>query len=152
MGSLVVLGRAFFIFVKYQSSMSICVKSRLFLIETARSIKVTPTGNITKWNNCGASCQGVEPPLRTSFMGPTWAHLGPTGPRWAPCWPHELCCLGLIVYVPMENFTPCKGIHIHQKETGGIGFILKYGGQLHLSRCPTVSITSKDFTRFQIIW
>ena len=26
-------------------------------------------------------------------MGPTWAHLGPTGPRWATCWPHELCYL-----------------------------------------------------------
>ena len=22
------------------------------------------------------------------------AHLGPTGPRWAPCWPQELCSLG----------------------------------------------------------
>ena len=22
------------------------------------------------------------------------AHLGPTGPRWAPCWPHELFYLG----------------------------------------------------------
>ena len=22
------------------------------------------------------------------------AHLGLTGPRWAPCWPHELCYLG----------------------------------------------------------
>ena len=22
------------------------------------------------------------------------AHLGPTGPRWAQCWPHELCHLG----------------------------------------------------------
>ena len=21
-------------------------------------------------------------------------HLGPTGPRWAPCFPHELCYLG----------------------------------------------------------
>ena len=21
-------------------------------------------------------------------------HLGPRGPRWAPCWPHELCYLG----------------------------------------------------------
>ena len=31
-------------------------------------------------------------------MGPTLgqhgAHLGPTGPRWSPCWPHELCYLG----------------------------------------------------------
>ena len=33
--------------------------------------------------------------LIAMFMGPTWAHLGPTGPRWAPCWPHELCYLGL---------------------------------------------------------
>ena len=23
------------------------------------------------------------------------AHLGPTGPRWAPCWPHGLCYRGL---------------------------------------------------------
>ena len=22
------------------------------------------------------------------------ANMGPTGPRWAPCWPHELCYLG----------------------------------------------------------
>ena len=28
------------------------------------------------------------------FMGPTW---GPTGPRWALCWPHELCYLGICV-------------------------------------------------------
>ena len=28
------------------------------------------------------------------FMGPTWAHQGPTGPRWAPWWPHELCFMG----------------------------------------------------------
>ena len=24
------------------------------------------------------------------------AYLGPTGPRWAPCWPHEPCYLGCI--------------------------------------------------------
>ena len=32
--------------------------------------------------------------LIARFMGPAWAHLGPTGPRWAPCWPHEFCYLG----------------------------------------------------------
>ena len=36
--------------------------------------------------------------LIARFIGPTWgpygAHLGPTGPRWAPCWPHELWYLG----------------------------------------------------------
>ena len=25
------------------------------------------------------------------------ANLGPTGPRWAPCWPHELCYLGIVM-------------------------------------------------------
>ena len=33
-------------------------------------------------------------PLIARFMGPAWAHLGPTGPKWVPCWPHELCSLG----------------------------------------------------------
>ena len=28
------------------------------------------------------------------FMGEHGAHLGPTGPRWAPCWSHEICYLG----------------------------------------------------------
>ena len=36
-----------------------------------------------------------ETTLIARFMGPTWAHLGPTGPRWAPCWPHEPCYLGM---------------------------------------------------------
>ena len=27
-------------------------------------------------------------------MGPTWAHLGPVGPRLAPWWPHEPCYQG----------------------------------------------------------
>ena len=26
--------------------------------------------------------------------GANTAHLGPTGPRWAPCWPHKVCYLG----------------------------------------------------------
>ena len=33
-------------------------------------------------------------PQIARFMGPTWAHLGPVGPRWAPYWPHEPCCQG----------------------------------------------------------
>ena len=27
--------------------------------------------------------------LIARFMGPTWGPPGATGPRWAPCWPHE---------------------------------------------------------------
>ena len=32
--------------------------------------------------------------LIARFMGQHLAHLGPTGPRLAPCWPHEPCYLG----------------------------------------------------------
>ena len=32
--------------------------------------------------------------LIARFMGQYGAHLGPTGPRWARCWPHEPCYLG----------------------------------------------------------
>ena len=35
-------------------------------------------------------------PLIARSMGPTWVHLGPTGPRWAPSWPHELCYLVIL--------------------------------------------------------
>ena len=38
-------------------------------------------------------CSNVES-LIARFMEPIWGHLGQTGPRWAPCWPHELCYLG----------------------------------------------------------
>ena len=36
----------------------------------------------------------LKPTLIARFKGLTWGPSGPTGPRWAPCWPHELCYLG----------------------------------------------------------
>ena len=30
-------------------------------------------------------------PIKQSSWGQHGAHLGPVGPRWAPCWPHEPC-------------------------------------------------------------
>ena len=33
-------------------------------------------------------------PWKQGSWGQHGVHLGPTGPRWAPCWPHELCYLG----------------------------------------------------------
>ena len=54
------------------------------------------------------TCLGIDTSaqhfrIRTSqiarFMGPTWAHLGPVSPRWAPCWPHEPC---------YQRWWPCR--------------------------------------------
>ena len=39
--------------------------------------------------------------LIPGFMVPTWGQLEPTGPMWAPCWPHELCYLGNHVQIPI---------------------------------------------------
>ena len=33
-------------------------------------------------------------PWQQSSWGQHGTHLGPVGPRWAPCWPHEPCYLG----------------------------------------------------------
>ena len=33
-------------------------------------------------------------PREQSSCGQHGAHLGPVGPRWAPCWPHEPCYQG----------------------------------------------------------
>ena len=38
------------------------------------------------------------------WKGQHGAFLGPTGPRWAPCWPHVLCFLGLHPIVSMTLF------------------------------------------------
>ena len=40
---------------------------------------------------------------KAKFMGPTWAHLGPVGPRWAPCWPHETCYEGRLTRHHMKH-------------------------------------------------
>ena len=36
-----------------------------------------------------------------SSWGQHGAHLGPVGPRWAPCWPHEPCCQGSLILLPV---------------------------------------------------
>ena len=33
-------------------------------------------------------------PQIAKILGPTWGPLGPVGPRWAPCRPHEPCYQG----------------------------------------------------------
>ena len=44
------------------------------------------------------------------------AHLGLTGPRWAPCWPHELCYLGRILRSNIAN-----GLVLRAQDSNGVG-------------------------------
>ena len=49
-------------------------------------------------------------PWERGSWGQHRADLGPTGPRWAPCWPHELCYLGPFsnLYTWYTEFTSHK--------------------------------------------
>ena len=42
-------------------------------------------------------------PWEQSLCGQHGAHLGPAGPRWAPCWPHEPCYQGSVVTLVLEK-------------------------------------------------
>ena len=43
---------------------------------------------------------GIRSQPRWQFScGPHGAQLGPVGPRWAPCWPHESCYQGGSLYI-----------------------------------------------------
>ena len=43
-------------------------------------------------------------PWYQGSWGQHGALLGPTGPRWAPCWPHELCYLGGKCFLSFKTF------------------------------------------------
>ena len=57
----------------------------------------------------------------------------------------------LLICVPMEMLTSCKGIHIHQYVIGGTGLYWNVGTSSVCQAYSTVSITSKEFTKFQIV-
>ena len=54
------------------------------------------TSTLLHCNSVIISTNDLIPQL-AKFMGPTWAHLGPVGPRWAPCWAHEPCYQGWLL-------------------------------------------------------
>ena len=47
-----------------------------------------------------------------SSWGKHGAHLGPVGPSWAPCWPHEPCCQGFGKIALVWHSTICI-LHIN---------------------------------------
>ena len=46
-------------------------------------------------------------PRYQSSWGQHGTHLGPVGPRWSPCWPHEPCYQGCLIPGPL--FTEAEG-------------------------------------------
>ena len=74
------------------------------------------------------------------------------------CWASILACQWVLIIVepllmcvPMEMLTSCKDIHIHQKVIGGTGLYWNMGTNSICHAYSTVSITSKEFTKFQIV-
>ena len=74
------------------------------------------------------------------------------------CWASILACQWvliivepLLICVPMEMLTSCKGIHIHEWVIGGTGLYWNVGTSSICHTYSTVSITSKEFTKFQIV-
>ena len=56
-------------------------------------------------------CPGANEltPCQQGSWGQHGAHLGPTGPRWTPYWPHKLCYLGIfLIAYTWENQNPCS--------------------------------------------
>ena len=49
------------------------------------------------------SCTKPSIPREQDSWGQHGSHLSPVGPRRAPCWPHEPCCQGMFVPVPMKQ-------------------------------------------------
>ena len=58
-------------------------------------------------------CSSLYPDSKVdgANLGPTpGAHLGPVGPRWAPCWPHEPCCQGITRTWPRITWLICPEV------------------------------------------
>ena len=65
-------------------------------------------------------CKYPHSKVHGANMGATWvlcswgqlgAHLGPIGPRWTPCWPHEPCYQGMFEEVgmtPVWHYLPAR--------------------------------------------
>ena len=78
------------------------------------------------------------------FMGPTWqhgAHLGPVGPRWAPCWSHEPCYQGSS---SMTLFTIDLGI-------GLLLDLIKHTFAIYIQICNVFSMGNSQLLLFTSI-
>ena len=88
-------------------------------------------------------------PRYQSSWGQQEAHLGPVGPRWAPCWPHELCYQGSCSFLYFRRF-PVYMQHTQRNENkvyGGYVFLW-----FHTSVYPYSCIDGPLYLSGPIIW
>ena len=63
-------------------------------------------------------------------------HLGLTGPRWAPCWPHEPCYLGAYSNLVLWHQTnPRHLCHLFHRVQIGTKLIFTYHQSIQYSLC-----------------
>ena len=94
------------------------------------------------------------PPRSQSSWGQHGAHLGPVGPRWAPCWPHEPCYQGYPHGTrgkwrgPLPYCTACHGLPLYQLRGRG-GISVKILTQVMTSFSLEIE-KFRNFMRFEI--
>ena len=65
-------------------------------------------------------------PWEQSSWGQHGAHLGPTGPRRAPCWPHELCYRGYVtIFLKGKIYLTAKYEMFQRYPTGHLSYNYK---------------------------
>ena len=102
----------------YPQNADLCLYVVAILSREHQIIGVTILCKIANTGECFPSTvhthlQRALPTPKARFMGQHGAHLGPTGPRWVPCWPHEPCCLGTSVLPKEKIVFILKGLLLH---------------------------------------
>ena len=95
-------------------------------------------GDINKYNN---TIFTADTPWEQLSWGLHGAHLGPTGPTWAPCWPHEFLLSGL-----SPEKTVCNTFTINRATSNEL--LVKPLGQL--CPCKTQAVSVQTSGLFEI--
>ena len=88
-------------------------------------------------------------PWQQGSLGQHGAHLGPTGPRWVPCWPHEPSYLGLwnSPWWPFNIEMPFYGVGIPiiKVKRWSLGHLIFKAEIRYLKKRPLYWIWSQTF-------
>ena len=79
-------------------SFALCLLHYKFLVNSSKLLVTRRCKDYTNNNKAQPNDTEILMSLIARLMGPTWGPSGADRPRWAPCWPHELCYLGYFVH------------------------------------------------------